>query len=107
MFSNMRFLTGALALTMVLSGCNSAVKQTENDRGFAPREESEYSHLIGPDASEYAREDTSVEPVVDDTTSKDYAGSVVSLEKIIEMKDDAANQTYLRATPSGHSCRMG
>lgn len=92
MLSNMRFLTGALALTMVLSGCNPAVKQTGNDRDFASQEESEYSHLIVPEASEYAREATPVEPVVDDITSQDFAGSVVSLEKIIEMKDDAATR---------------
>lgn len=48
--------------------------------------------MIGPDASVYAREATPVEPVVDDITSQDYAGSVISLEKIIEMKDDAATR---------------
>lgn len=92
MHSNMRFLTGALAITMILSGCNPAVKQAGNDGGVAPQEETEYSHLIGPDASEYAREATPVESVVDDITPQDYTGGIVSLEKIIEMKDDAATR---------------
>ena len=93
MHSNMRFLTGALALTIILSGCNPAVKQAGNDGSFAPQEETEYSHLIGPSASEYEREATPTEPVADDDiTSQDYAGGIVSLEKIIEMKDDVATR---------------